>query len=133
MFKRKLSLLLIISLIFSLALAPTTTLAKPRAVKEAEFAAKVKTDIAKLGVGPDARIEVKLRDKTKLKGYISEADAETFSITDLKTGGVTVVAYPNVVQVKGNNLSTGAIIAISVGAAVGVTLLVIWLLVAASD
>jgi len=132
MFKRNLSLLLISSLVFSLALAPTA-FAKPRAEKEAEFTAKVKTGIAKLGVGRDARVEVKLRDKTKLKGYITETTAETFSVTDLKTGEATVVAYPNVAQVKGNNLSTGAIIAISVGAAVGVTLLVIWLLVAASD
>jgi hypothetical protein len=33
----------------------------------------VKEGIHKLGTGLDARIEVKLRDKTKLKGYVSEA------------------------------------------------------------
>ena len=127
MFKRNLSLLLISSLVFSLALTPTA-LAKPKAEKEAEFATKVKAGIAMLGVGRDARVEVKLRDKTKLKGYISEATADTFSVTDLKTSAITTVAYPNVTQVKGNNLSTGATIAIAVGIAVGVTILVLYLI-----
>lgn len=127
MFKKSLSFILINSLIFSLALAPSA-LAKPKAEKEAELAAKVKAGIAKLGVGRDARVEVKLRDKTKLKGYISEAAADTFSVTDLKTSATTTVAYPNVTQVKGNNLSTGATIAIAVGIAVGVTILVLFLI-----
>ncbi|HXG65131.1 MAG TPA: hypothetical protein VNO70_08480 [Blastocatellia bacterium] len=72
--------------------------------------------MAKLGIGQDARIEIKLRDKTKLAGYISETGEEHFTITDDKTGVATVVAYHQVKQVKGNNLSTGAKIAI--GAAI---------------
>jgi hypothetical protein len=102
--------------------------AKSKAEKAAEFAAKVKTEIAKLGTGPDARIEVKLRDKTKLKGYVSQAGAESFFVTDAKTGTETEVAYPNVTQVKGNNLNKGAIIAISIG----IALAVIYLMVAVS-
>ena len=78
-------------------------------------------------------MEVKLRDKTKLKGYISGASAETFSVTDLKTGATATVAYPDVTRVRGHNLSTGATIAIAAGVAVGVTLLVIWLIIAAND
>ncbi len=35
-----------------------------KAEKETRFAEKVKDGISKLGTGPDARIEVKLRDKT---------------------------------------------------------------------
>lgn len=132
MFKRNLSLALIGALIFSLTLTPPT-LAKSKAEKEAEFASKVKTGIAKLGIGHDTRVEVKLRDRTKLKGYLSAANAETFSVTDLKTGATTTVPYPNVAQVKGNNLSTGAIIAISVGIAVGVTILVILAIAYATD
>ena len=46
--------------------------------KEARFIERVKEDIHKLGTGPDARVEVKLRDKSKFKGYISEAGDESF-------------------------------------------------------
>lgn len=132
MFKKSLSLVLIGALAFTLAAVPSVT-ARSKEEQAAQFAAKVQAGIARLGVGRDTRVEVKLRDKTKLKGYLSEVTADTFAVTDLKTGATTTVAYPEITQVKGNNLSTGAIIAISVAAAVGVTLLVIWLLIAASD
>jgi hypothetical protein len=74
MFKRKLALMLAGALIFSLSATPMT-LAKSKPEKEAEFAAKVKTGIAKLGTGPEARLTVKLRDKTKLAGYVSQIGA----------------------------------------------------------
>ena len=90
--------------------------------KEARFVEKVKAAIAKLGTGPDARVEVKLRDKTKLKGYISEIAADHFMVSDSKTGTATPVAYPQVKQVKGNNLSTGAKIAIGIAVGVGILL-----------
>jgi len=83
--------------------------------KEASFAEKVKEGISKLGTGAEARIEVKLRDKTKLKGYVSEAGEDSFVIVDEKTGATSTVTYPQVKQVKGNNLSKGAKIAIGVG------------------
>jgi hypothetical protein len=83
--------------------------------KETRFAAKVREGISKLGTGTDARVEVKLRDKTKLKGYVSEAGDETFVIVDEKTSATSTVTYTQVKQVKGNNLSTAAEIAIGVG------------------
>jgi hypothetical protein len=89
--------------------------ASPKEEKATRFAAKVKEGITKLGTGPEARIEVKLRDKTKLKGYVSEAGADSFVIVDEKTGASSTVTYPQVKQVKGNNLSTAAEIAIGVG------------------
>jgi hypothetical protein len=94
--------------------------------KEARFAEKVKTNILKLGIGESARVEVKLRDKTKLKGYISAANGESFTVTDSKTGTVTTVAYPQVKSVKGNNLSTGAKIAIGVGIVAAILFIILW-------
>ena len=82
--------------------------------KAVALAAKVKEGIGKLGIGENARVEVKLRDKTKLKGYISEAGADGFVVVDAKTGESTRVAYPAVKQVKGNNLHLGIKIAIGV-------------------
>jgi len=134
MFKKNLSLLLIGSLLLSLFAAPPA-LAKTKeekaaaaAEKAAALAAKVKAGVAKLGASKDTKISVKLRNKTKLKGYISSIEEEAFVIADSKTGAETRVAYSDVTQAKGNNLSSGAIIAISAGIAVGATLLVLYLL-----
>lgn len=91
--------------------------------KEAQFAEKVKTEIAKLGTGPNARIELKLRDKSKLKGYISEVSEGSFVVVDDKTEAATTVPYPQVRQVKGNNLSMGVKIAIGVAIFVAVALI----------
>jgi len=99
--------------------------AKTEAEKRAQFAVKVKTNLLKLGTGESARVKVKLRDKTKLEGYVSAAGEEGFTVVDRKTGVATAVAYPQVKSVQGNNLSTGAKIAIGVG----VVALIIFLIV----
>ena len=82
--------------------------------KEVDFAAKVKAAIAKLGVGSDARVEVRLRDKTKLKGYVSEANENGFVVVDERTGVATQVTYPQVKKVKGKNNLSGEKIAIGI-------------------
>ena len=127
MFKKNLSLFLIGSLLLSLFAAPPA-LAKSKEEKAVALAAKVKAGVSKLGSGKDAKISVKLRNKTKLKGFISAIEEDAFVIADSKTGAETRVAYGDVTQAKGNNLSTGAIIAISAGIAVGATLLVLYIL-----
>ena len=100
-----------------------TALAASVNAKEAALTEKVKTAIAKLGTGPSAQIEITLHDKSKLKGYIKEADDEHFVLVH-KTGVVTEVAYPQVRKVKGNNLSTGAKVAIGFGVGIVILLLV---------
>jgi len=127
MFKKNLSLFLAASLLFPLFAVPSA-FAKTKEEKQAALAAKVKAGVTKLGAGKDATISVKLRNQTKLKGYVSRIEEEAFVIADARTGAETRVAYGDVTQAKGNNLSTGAIIAISVGAAVGATLLILYLL-----
>lgn len=71
-------------------------------------AAKARARVARLGVGRDARVEVKLQDGTKLKGYISAADQDSFTVTDSKTGVTATAAYADVAEVKksGGGLST---------------------------
>jgi len=99
--------------------------------KETRFAEKVKEGISKLGTGTDARIEVKLRDKTKLKGYVSEAGEDSFVIVDEKTSATSRVTYAQVKQVKGNNLNTAVEIAIGV-AVILLPIVVVLLLVSQS-
>ena len=62
--------------------------------------AKTRAAVQKLGVGRDARVEVKLRDKTKLKGYISAAERDSFTLADSKTGSTQNISYTEVDQVK---------------------------------
>jgi hypothetical protein len=69
---------------------------------------KIRTEVSKIGTGPKARVEAKLRDETKLKGYISGVDKDSFAVTNVNTGSVRQVSYDEVVQIKkqGHGLST---------------------------
>jgi hypothetical protein len=111
MFKKLITFALVILLV-QVTCASTAVVASTRAEKEAQLADKIKTGIARLGTGKQALVKVKLRDGTRLAGYISEANENSFVIVDAKTGNSTTVAYPNVTQVKGNNLSSGVWLAI---------------------
>ncbi|HYX28465.1 MAG TPA: hypothetical protein VE863_07855 [Pyrinomonadaceae bacterium] len=103
----------------------TFATANPKPDKDAQLAGKIKAGIAKLGTGPQAHVELKLRDGTRLKGYVSEVSDDHFVVIDWKTGASTTVPYPQVKQVKGNNLSTGAWVAIGIAAIVGITVLLL--------
>lgn len=70
--------------------------------KEEELARKVKAKIAKLGTGSKARVEVKRKDGTTLKAYVSEMSDDHFVVAD-KTGTDTKVTYAEVKQVKTNS------------------------------
>ena len=123
MFKKYLALTLTF-LVLNLSLS-SIAFAETKAEKEAKFAQKVKTEVTKLGVGTEAKVEVKLKDGTKLKGYVSNIGEESFSVMNEKTGAITEVPYSNAKQVKGNNLSTGVKIAIGVGILIAVSFLIV--------
>jgi len=87
-------------------IGPQLAFANSSRDKETRFAGKVKAAIVQLGAGQTSIVSIKLRDKTKLTGYVSEIGDASFVVTDLKSAEATIVAYPDVAQVKGNNLST---------------------------
>jgi hypothetical protein len=122
---RKLVTLSLVALIINLA-AVRLAYADSKEEKQARFAEKIKANVLKLGTGESTRVKVKLRDQGKLEGYISDAGAESFTITNPKTGMATTVAYPQVKTVQGNNLSTGAKIAIGVGITATVLFIILW-------
>jgi small nuclear ribonucleoprotein (snRNP)-like protein len=107
---KKLISMLLIGLVMNLAVV--TTFAETKAEKEVKFAEKVKANVTKLGVGKNAKVQVKLKDGTKLKGYVSQINESSFAVIDHKTGEATEVPYRNAKQVKGNNWSTGVTIAV---------------------
>ena len=112
--------------------AAVTAVAATKVEQDARRAEKVRTQLAKLGTGSDARIKLELRDKTKLEGFVSESGADKFAVTD-RAGKTTTVEYSQVSKAKGHNLSTGAKIAIGIGIGAGVTLLIVFLYIAAHD
>ena len=91
--------------------APTSTNANP---KQGKFAERVKAHIAKLGTGPGARIELRLRDKTKVKGYVNYVDEDHFVVADDQTGITTRMTYAQVIQIKGENFNRDKQIAIGI-------------------
>ena len=122
---RKLVTLSLVALVINLT-GVRLVYADSKEEKQVRFAEKVKASVLKLGTGEAARVKVKLRDKTKLEGYVSVAGGENFTVTNPKTGVDTSVAYSQVKSVKGNNLSTGAKIAIGVGIAAAVIFIILW-------
>jgi hypothetical protein len=83
-------------------------------------AQKVKAAVAKRGTGPKAKVTVKLKDKTKLKGYINNASGDSFTLSEAKTGQVRTFAYTDVAEVKKQGgMSLAAKIGIGVGAGIG--------------
>jgi hypothetical protein len=129
MFKKLCSVVLS-ALLLQAAAIPALAAASPE--KEAKRAEKVRTQLARLGTGADARIKLVLRDKTRLEGFVSEAGADTFAVTD-GAGKTTTVGYGQVSKARGHNLGTGAKVAIGIGIGVGVTLLVLFLYLASVD
>ena len=79
MLKRIISMSLIV-LVMNLAVA--TVFAETKEEKDAKFAEKVKANITKLGTGTDAKIQVKLKDGTKLKGYVNQINENSFVVVN---------------------------------------------------
>lgn len=122
---RKLVTLLLVTLLINVG-AVRLAYADSKEEKHARFAEKIKANVLKLGSGESARVKVKLRDQPKLEGYISAAGEETFTVTNPKTGAASTVAYAQVKSIQGNNLSTGAKIAIGVGIAATIIFIILW-------
>ena len=122
MSKQTLSLILI-GLVLNLIFYPTSIKANNfQDDKEAKFAEKVKKELGGLGIGTSIKVKVKLKDGRKLKGYVSEHNVDTFSITD-KNNQVIQIPYLQVKEIRGENSSTGK----KILQVLGVTLLLIWL------
>lgn len=122
MLKRLLSLTLA-GLLLNLSVA-VPVCAETREEKDARRAEKVKRAVEKLGTGEKARVKVRLKDGTRLKGYVEATGADDFQLKDAESGTTTRVAFADVKQLEGRNLSTGAKVAIGLGIAAGVLVVV---------
>ena len=96
MFRGTLVIILVGMLLATIGLQPVSALMK----QEADSVEKIRADIAKIGIGKQAKVKVKLRDNTRLQGYILETAQDSFTIVESETANSRVVAYSDVAQVS---------------------------------
>ncbi len=129
MVRKMLSLLMMSSLLNLSGIAATCILAYEN---NGESVSEVRDAVRNFGTGKDAQLEVRLKNTTKLKGYIKEVRTASFILVYTAAGKSAEIAYSDVKEIKGKNLSTGKKIAIGVGVSLGV-LFLIWVLISTSD
>ncbi|HET6670128.1 MAG TPA: hypothetical protein VFH15_07820 [Pyrinomonadaceae bacterium] len=94
----------------------------------------VKSKIARLGLGAKAKATIKLKNGTKVKGYVAQAGEDDFVMRDRKTDAPTTISYTDVLKVEDNKgHSTARNIAIGVAVGVGAVLAVIGILISTLD
>jgi hypothetical protein len=96
---------------------------------DARAVEKVRLKVAKLGTGDKARATVRMKNGAKIKGFISQAGQDDFTIRDKKTGQPTTVSYSDVIKVednRGHSTLRNVLIGVGVGAGafLGVLLIV---------
>lgn len=123
MFRKILSVLIIVLLMQSLS-AATVFAAQTRDDEQAVENVRIK--VAKQGLGDKARVTVRMKDGTKVKGFIAQAGADDFTVRDRKTGEPTLIRYRDVAKLESNRgHSTLRNVLIGVGVGVGAFLAVI--------
>lgn len=89
---------------------------------------KVRARVQILAASKDSQVEVRFRDKTKVKGYITSVEPVSFNLRDSKAGTSQSIAYSEVDSVSkaGDGVSTKTLLIIGGIAAGAVTT---WLIV----
>ncbi|HYJ45651.1 MAG TPA: hypothetical protein VEV81_03485 [Pyrinomonadaceae bacterium] len=127
MFRTFLSLLLVGLLVQGVSGAPAFAAQKN---DNAQATEKVKQKVAKMGTGAKARVSVRMKDGRKLKGFISEAGSNDFTVRDRDSGAPTTLAYTDVAKVednRGHSTMRNLLIGVGIGAgALLATLLIIF-------
>ena len=124
----------LISGLLLLGLACPLVSAAPQGDKQTNSVEKIKSQVAKLGVGEKAKATITLKDGTKSKGYVSRAGEEDFVLRDRKTDAPTTIRYADVVKVDRNSgHSTAKHTAIGVGVGVGAFVAAILIIIAHLD
>jgi hypothetical protein len=126
--KRKYLVVALVALLLqTFAGLPAALAAKTQAETDAQLSERVKVKVARLGVGERARVTVKFKDGTKLKGYIAQAKDSEFIVRDRKTDASSVVLYRDVARIESNRgHSTARNIALGTGIGAGVVLTILF-------
>ena len=95
--KRQLVIAILITLFTTAALFPAPTVGQNIQSSES---ARVHSEIQKLSAERGKKVEIRLRDKTKIKGYITAVDHDTFAVSDLTAGTSQTISYANVLEAR---------------------------------
>jgi uncharacterized protein (DUF58 family) len=113
-----LKIMVTLVLIYALVFTAAPVLAATRAEAQAQSTEQVKAKVAQLGTGQKARATVRLKNGTKLKGYIEQSGEQEFVLRDKETGSSVRVLYTDVEKVeerKGHSTAKW----VGIGAAIG--------------
>src|ERR1039458_9805841 len=104
MFKKTIAVALtaVVTCLSSIAQARSET--GGQAQGQPDKAASVKAQVRKIGIGESFVVRVKLKDGTDLRGYLSQIENDSFTITDKATNKATSVSYGDVRSLKGKGL-----------------------------
>ncbi len=131
---RKIIALVLVVLLGQTILAAPVSGSGGVVAQEAQLIEQVKGKVARAGLGEKARVTVKLKNGTKVKGYVSEARDGEFVVRDRKTDGPTTIRYDDVAKVEINRgHSTAKNVTIGVVAGVGAVILTLAILFASLD
>jgi hypothetical protein len=131
--KRKYLVVALVALLLQ-SFAGLSVAAQTQAQQDAQLLEGVKVKVARLGVGEQARVTVRLKDGTKLKGYISQAKDSEFVVRDRQTDAPSVVPYGDVARVESNRgHSTARNVAIGTAIGVGSVLTVLAVVISSLD
>ena len=133
--KRKYLVVALVALLLqSVAGVPAGAAVKKQTENDAQLLEQVKVKVARLGVGEKARVTVRFKDGTKLKGYIAQAKDSEFIVRDRKTDAPSVVRYQNVARVDSNRgHSTARNVALGTAIGVGSVLTILGILISSLD
>ena len=120
---------LLLAALFLIVPVTRATAQKPQMTAD-----QVKIEVAKLGLGEKARATIRLKNGTKIKGYVSRADENDFVISDRKTDTPTTINYADVAKVEKNRgHSTARNLAIGIGIGAGAFLAILLISIAHLD
>jgi hypothetical protein len=93
--KKHFAVLLALSIGFASLVVPPTATAQSSIDTE-----KTRVKVQTLYASPDQQVEVKFRDKTKLKGHIIKVEPVSFTLKDQKAGTSQTIAYSEVESIS---------------------------------
>ena len=117
----------LVSLMLTSALLSPTLVTPLLAQQQGQTVAQMKQTVQKaMEKGKEISVVLKhqMNGKTKLKGKVKELTDEGLTLTDLKTGEQTRLAFDEIKEIRGKPSHIGLIVALAVVAGVAIAVLV---------
>ena len=70
-------------------------------------AQSLKNKLDEFGTGNEARVKVKLKNKTSVSGFVREVNENSFVVINERTNAAETIDYKSVKKIKGRNNLTG--------------------------